>query len=128
MPHFYSLILDKKLFHSFIYLFLTLLSFRNLIKKLLVCKYKSKFKQSKFSSHTKHHSYGKSCFNDMIKWIFFFIPIQKDVYLYLLLPQCTLFYLFLFSGANYSLCTLGFVYHHLFAISEVMAFLGVKNL
>ena len=61
------------------------------IKKLLVCKYKSKFKQSKFSSHTKHHSYGESCVNDMIKWIFFFILIQKNVYLYLLLPQCTLF-------------------------------------
>jgi hypothetical protein len=59
---------------------------------------------------------------------FFFIPIQKDVFLYHLLPQCTFFYLFLFSGGNYSLCTLGFVYHHLFAILEVMAFLGVKNL
>ena len=90
---------------------------------LLVYKYKSKFKQSQFLSHSKHHSYGNSCFDDMIKWINFLCNNSEGCFF---LPSfttvCTLFYLFLFLGGK-SLTAHGLVFHHLFTVPEVMPFI-----
>ena len=71
----------------------------------------------------------KNCFiQTLLSFRFLFIPIQKDGFFYPILPQCTLFLSVSTFGGKLLTVHPWVFYIHLFAISEVIPFLGVKNL